>query len=89
MDSHHEISFHETQGYGAIGALGRSRIGVNKYRYVLANKDADTYYAPIPVPFTMTQFGTSDNFNFQNVAYGQFAGTVILRPQEIMYFDFA
>lgn len=70
-------------------SLFNTHAGVNKYRYVLANKDADTYYAPIPVPFTMTQFGTSDNFNFQNVAYGQFAGTVILRPQEIMYFDFA
>lgn len=63
--------------------------GINKYRYVLANKNVDTYYAPVPVPFTMTQFGTADNFNFQNIAYGQIAGTVILRPQEIMYFDFA
>lgn len=63
--------------------------GVNKYRYVLANKSPDTYYAPVPVEFTMTQFGTRDNFNFENVAYGQIAGTVVLRPQEILYFDFA
>lgn len=64
-------------------------VGVNKYRYVMANKDPDTYYAPIPVPYTMTQFATRDNFNFENVAYGQIAGTVVLRPQEILYFDFA
>ena len=63
--------------------------GVNKYRYVLTNNNPDTYYAPIPVEFTMTQFGTRDNFNFENVAYGQVAGTVILRPQEVLYFDFA
>lgn len=63
--------------------------GVNKYRYILTNKNPDTYYAPIPVEFTMTQFGTRDNFNFENVAYGQVAGTVILRPQEVLYFDFA
>lgn len=46
-------------------------------------------YASIPVDFTMTQFGTADNFNFYNTAYGQYAGTVILRPQEVLYFDFA
>lgn len=66
-----------------------SRIGVNKYRYILANKNPDTYYAPIPVDFTMTQYGTLDNFNFYNTAYGQYAGTVVLRPKEILYVDFA
>lgn len=66
-----------------------ANVGVNKYRYILANKNADTYYAPIPVDFTMTQYGTLDNFNFYNTAYGQFAGTVVLRPKEILYVDFA
>lgn len=88
------------QGYGVnnfqilpLAYLNKTQMnqytGVNKYRYVLANKSPDTYYAPVPVEFTMTQFGTRDNFNFENVAYGQIAGTVVLRPQEILYFDFA
>lgn len=62
-------------------------VGRNYNRYILCNKDPDTFYAPIPVDFTMTQFGTADNFNFYNVAYGQYAGTVVLRPQEILYLD--
>jgi len=70
-------------------SLMNKNVGVNKYRYILANKNADTYYAPIPVDFTMTQYGTLDNFNFYNTAYGQYAGTVVLRPKEILYLDFA
>lgn len=60
----------------------------NVNRYVLANKNPDTMYASIPVDFTVTQFGTADNFNFYNTAYGQYAGTVVLRPQELLYLDY-
>ena len=62
--------------------------GANVNRYVLLNKNPDTLYAPIPVDFTMTQYGTLDNFNFYNTAYGQYAGTVVLRPKEVLYFDY-
>lgn len=62
--------------------------GANYNRYVLVNKNPDTLYAPIPVDFTMTQYGTLDNFNFYNTAYGQYAGTVVLRPKEVLYFDY-
>lgn len=86
------------QGYGVtdfkilpLAYLNKAKlnaeIGRNYNRYIMCNKDPDTMYAPIPVDFTMTQFGTADNFNFYNVAYGQYAGTVILRPQEVLYFD--
>lgn len=60
----------------------------NVNRYILANKNPDTMYASIPVDFTMTQFGTNDNFNFYNTAYGQYAGCVVLRPQELLYLDY-
>lgn len=63
--------------------------GTNKNRYVLLNKSSDVLYAPIPVDFTMTQYGTADNFNFYNTAYGQYAGVVVLRPKEILYLDHA
>lgn len=60
----------------------------NVNRYILANKNPDTMYASIPVDFTVTQFGTADNFNFYNTAYGQYAGCVVLRPQELLYLDY-
>ncbi len=86
------------QGYGVtdfkilpLAYLNKAKmndiIGRNYNRYIMVNKDPDTLYAPIPVDFTMTQFGTVDNFNFYNVAYGQYAGTVVLRPQEMLYID--
>lgn len=64
-------------------------VGRNYNRYILANKNPDSFYAPIPVDFTMTQYGTTDNFNFYNTAYGQYAGTVVLRPKELLYIDWA
>jgi len=60
----------------------------NVNRYILANKNPDTMYASIPVDFTVTQFGTADNFNFYNTAYGQYAGTIVLRPEELLYLDY-
>lgn len=86
-------------GYGVtdfkilpLAYLEKSRLnalaGANYNRYVLLNKNPDTLYAPIPVDFTMTQYGTLDNFNFYNTAYGQYAGTVVLRPKEVLYFDY-
>ena len=41
----------------------------------------------IPLDYVTTQFNTLDNFNFQNVAYGQYTGTTIFRPLEVLYFD--
>ena len=88
------------QGFGVsdfkilpLAYLEKARMNANTSsnvnRYILAHKNPDTMYASIPVDFTMTQFGTADNFNFYNTAYGQYAGTVILRPQEVLYFDFS
>lgn len=88
------------EGYGVadfkilpLAYLEKARMNANTSsnvnRYILANKNPDTMYSSIPVDFTMTQFGTADNFNFYNTAYGQYAGTIVVRPEEVYYFDFA
>lgn len=62
-------------------------LGVN--RYSLYNNAADTLEMNIPVDYTSTSFGTVNNFDFTNVAYGQFSGVIAKRPAEIIYFDHA
>jgi len=43
----------------------------------------------LPIDYTTTTFGTVNNFDFSNVAYGQFSGIIAKRPQEIYYLDHA
>ena len=59
----------------------------NVYRYALYRHNKETMTMNIPVDLTATQFNSLDNFNFQNVGYGQFTGTAIYRDLEVMYFD--
>ena len=63
--------------------------GVTRQRYVLYRRDIDTLFQEIPVDFQTTQVGTLNNFNFQDVAYGQFAGVTVVKPLEVLYFDHA
>lgn len=63
------------------GASGRQR-------YVLYRKDPDTLFMEIPVPFNLTPAGTSNNFQFDGVGFGQFSGVTVLRVPEVLYFDY-
>ena len=60
-----------------------------KNRYCLYRRDPETLKMDIPVDFTLSPAGTSNNFNFQGVGCGQFSGAVAYRPAEILYFDHA
>jgi Uncharacterized protein conserved in bacteria (DUF2184) len=60
----------------------------NKNRYVLLNYDARSVRMDIPVDYTATLANSVNNFQFQNVGYGQFTGVNAYRPLEILYFDF-
>ena len=89
------------QAFDAIVPTGKVRImpsaygmtayntaaGVAKQRYVLYRKDIDTVFMEIPVDYQTTAVGTLNNFNYQDVAYGQYTGVVALKPLEILYFD--
>ena len=57
--------------------------------YMLLNYDEETFKMGIPVDYTNTLANSTDNFHFQNVAYGQFTGVVTLRPKELLYYKYS
>jgi len=67
--------------------FGQNPLGVN--RYVLYRNSNQTLEMNIPIDYTTTTFGTVNNFDFTNIAYGQFSGIIAKRPQEIYYLDHA
>ena len=54
--------------------------------YALYNENVDTMRMNIPVDYTNTLANSSDNYTFQNAAYGQFTGLQMYRSLELMYF---
>lgn len=54
--------------------------------YALYNKSEDVLRMNIPVDYTNTMANTTNGFQFENVAYGQFTGITLIRPKEIIYF---
>lgn len=69
----------------AYNNMDSNDLGVN--RYVLYRNDSQTLEMNLPIDYTTTTFGTVNNFDFSNVAYGQFSGVIAKRPQEIYYLD--
>ena len=67
--------------------FNKNPLGVN--RYALYRNDNMTLEMNIPIDYTSTTFGTVNNFDFSNVAYGQFSGVFAKRPREILYLDHA
>lgn len=70
------------QNAGYVSASGKNR-------YILYNNDPETLAMDIPVDFQLSPAGTNNNFNWQGVGFGQFAGPTIYRKLEVMYFDYA
>lgn len=60
-----------------------------KNRYVLLNYDEDSLAMNLPVDYNNTLAGSIDNFNYQNVGYGQFTGAIAYRPPEVLYLDWS
>ena len=58
---------------------------LTKKRYYFMNMDESSIRMDIPVDFNSTIASSMDNFTFQNVAYGQFTGVMLYRPNELMY----
>jgi hypothetical protein len=63
-------------------------VGTGYTYYMLYKKDIDTQFMEIPVNYTVTQVGTYNNFQFQDVAYCQYTGVTVLKPLENLYFYF-
>ena len=62
---------------------------LNKNRYVLYNNSPDTLEMQIPLDFTITTPGTSNNFDYSSIAYSRFTGLRVFRPLEVQYFDYS
>lgn len=70
----------------AYGDAAYNSLGVQKY--ALYNYEEESLRMDIPVDYTSTLANSTDNFNFQNVAYGQFTGVQAYRPKEMLYFQY-
>lgn len=55
-------------------------------RYALLNYDESSVKMDLPIDYTMTQAGTFNGFNWENVGYGSFTGVLAQRPAEMLYF---
>lgn len=61
---------------------------VGKQVYTLLNYDEQSIKMDIPVDYTVTLPNSLNNFQMQNVGYGQFTGVQAVRPLEVMYFQY-
>ena len=66
------------QAYNSLG----------KQRYALYNSEEESLRMDIPVDYTSTLANSIDNFNFQNVGFGQFTGVLAYRPLEMLYLEY-
>lgn len=67
-----------------LDVLGSS----GKQIYCLYNHDERSLRMDIPVDYTTTQPNTTNNFQFQDVAYGQYTGVGVYRNLEVLYFRY-
>lgn len=61
---------------------------VGKQVYALYNYDEQSLRMDVPVPYTNTLANSTNNYNFQNVGYGQVTGVLAYRPLEMLYFTY-
>jgi hypothetical protein len=59
-----------------------------KQVYTLLNYEEESVRMDIPLQYTNTLANSINNFQFQNVGYGQFTGVLAYRPLEMLYFQF-
>jgi len=72
----------------AYGDAKYNQAEINKQCYALYKYDEESVRMDIPVDYTNTLANSIDNFNFQNVGYGQFTGVLAYRPLELLYFRY-
>lgn len=65
-----------------------ARRALNKNVYALYRYDQEAFRMDIPVDFTVTQPNSVNNFQFQDVGYGQMTGLQFFKPLETLLFQF-
>ena len=61
---------------------------IGKQCYCLLNHDEESLVMNIPVNYTNTLANTLNNFQFESVGYAQFTGVQVIRPLEMIYFQY-
>lgn len=74
--------------YYADAAVNNAMRGLNKNYYALYRQDPESLQMNIPVPYTVTQANSINNFNFQDASYAQYAGATVLRNLELLLFTY-
>lgn len=69
-------------------ATNNTSYGINKQIYQLYRYDAESVRMDIPVDYTTTQPNTINNFQFEDVAYGQYTGVGFYRALEALQFRY-
>lgn len=70
----------------AYGDTAYNSLG--KQMYALYNYDEKSLRMNLPVDYTNTLANSINNFQFQNVAYGEVTGVLAIRPLELLYFSY-
>lgn len=68
--------------------VNNSLRGLNKNYYALYRSDPKSVQMNIPTDYTTTQANSLNNFDFQDVSYGQYTGVTMLRNLEMLLFTF-
>jgi len=63
-------------------------VGTGYQMYALYRHDQESLLLNVPVDYTVTQPNTTNNFMFQDVAYGQYTGVGLFRNLEMYYMRF-
>ena len=71
----------------AYAMVSNSFGGLTYNTYTLINYDDTTFNMQIPVPYTTTVPNSINNYQLQDVGYGQYTGVAAFRPRELMYFN--
>lgn len=74
--------------YYADKTVNNALRALNKNYYALYRRDPKSIRMNIPVDYTVTQANSINNWQFQDVAYGQYTGVVSLRNLETLLFTF-
>lgn len=69
-------------------AAANTAYGINKQCYALYNDDPRSMQMEVPIQYTTSSVGTSNNWTFQNVGYGRFGGLGLFRNLELIYFRY-
>ena len=77
----------QIRGLAYCDAARNAAAGINKNRYILYRSDPDVLTMNIPIDFRQLQPPSPNGLHFNQPAYGQYSGCLIVRKREVLYFD--